>query len=141
MLIFINLIVWGTEMEAEHANFEVLLLEDQALIAIYVEELLHQACFQTVNTVSSCLAAAEWLQSHTPGLAVIETRLRDGQCDAVAQMLESRGVPYLVHTAGSERGDPSHGSLQQTCAWLPKPCDPDDFHAAIRHCLSECVVH
>ena len=128
-------------MQAEPVDVNILVLEDQALIAIYVEELLHQAGFRTVNTLSSCSAAAEWLQSHTPGLAIIETRLRDGQCDAVAQMLESRGVPYLVHTAGSGRDDPSHGSLQQTCAWLPKPCDPDDFLAAVRHCLSECALN
>ncbi len=128
-------------MQAEHVEVNILVLEDQALIAIYVEELLHQAGFRTVNTLSSCSAAAEWLQSHTPGLAIIETRLRDGQCDAVAQMLESRGVPYLVHTAGSGRDDPGQNPFWQTCAWLPKPCDPDDFLAAVRHCLSQCALH
>ena len=128
-------------MEAEPCEVKVLLLEDQALIAIYVEELLHQAGFQAINTVSSCSAATEWLQSHTPGLAIIETRLRDGRSDDVAQMLEQRGIPYLVHSAESLEEEPTRESMRQTRAWLPKPCDPADFLAAVRNCLSDGVLH
>lgn len=68
-------------------NNPVLVLEDQILIALYVEELLQQAGFKNIATYSSCEAADEWLDRNTPQIVVIETRLRDGPCEIIAKGL------------------------------------------------------
>lgn len=112
----------------------VLLLEDQALIAIYIEELLHQAGFDNISTHSSCAAAAEWLQKNTPKLAVIETRLRDEPCDAIAAVLNQRGVPYIVHSVERD-GSGNHPYMGTKCRWIDKPCDPDEFVKAVKECV------
>jgi DNA-binding NarL/FixJ family response regulator len=92
----------------------VLLLEDQALIAIYMEELLHEAGFDNISTLSSCAAAAEWLQKNTPGLAVIETRLRDEPCDAIAAVLNQRRSIYRpLGRTGRQWKSPVHGHEMQ----------------------------
>ncbi|WP_105440756.1 response regulator [Neorhizobium sp. T25_13] len=112
----------------------VLLLEDQALIAIYIEELLHQAGFDNISTHSSCAAAAEWLQKNTPKLAVMETRLRDEPCDAIAAVLNQRGVPYIVHSVERD-GSGNHPYMGTKCRWIDKPCDPDEFVKAVKECV------
>ncbi len=118
---------------ADHEKEAVLLLEDQALIALYMEELLQQAGFPFVNICSSCSAAASWLEAHTPELAVIETRLRDGSSDSIAVALAARGIPYIIHSGDSDqKGD--HPLMESKCRWITKPCNPDDFLDAVREC-------
>jgi ActR/RegA family two-component response regulator len=133
-------VVSGQTMTGKQPDTTVLLLEDQTLIAIYVEELLHQAGFDSINTISSCSDAEKWLEKNTPGFAIIETKLRDGKCDAIASLLERRKVPYVVHTADG-RGNVSHSANKRSCRWLSKPCDMDDFLAAISECMPEGVSH
>lgn len=53
-------------------NKPVLVLEDQILIALYVEELLQQAGFKNIATYSSREAADEWLSRNTPQIVVKE---------------------------------------------------------------------
>ena len=111
----------------------VLLLEDQALIAIYVEELLLQAGFETVMTFSSRVAATNWLRGYTPELAIIEARLRDGPCDDIATLLVERDVPYIVHS-GERDGDGDHPLMNGKCKWIDKPSHPDVLIKAIKEC-------
>ncbi|HEV7433911.1 MAG TPA: response regulator [Pseudorhizobium sp.] len=108
----------------------VLLLEDQALVALYVEELLQQAGFEHIATYSSCAAAKEWLQENTPKLAIIETRVRDGACDGIAAALAQKGIPFVVHS-GECAG---RAKMPEKCRWIEKPCDPEEFLEAIKVC-------
>ena len=110
-----------------------LLLEDQALIAIHVEELLQLAGYNDVSVQSSCAAAIEWLDSNNPKIAVIEARLRDGAADEVAAVLTARGIPYIVHSCEREAND-RHPLMDGNCRWIDKPCDPELFIQAVREC-------
>ena len=120
---------------ADRCN-EVLLLEDQALIALDVEELLEQVGFTAIHICSLCSEAADWLEKHTPVLAVIETRLRDGQADEIAAVLAARGIPYIVHSRQRDRPD-QHPLMNTRRRWITKPCDPQDFIDAVRECHSK----
>jgi DNA-binding NarL/FixJ family response regulator len=112
-----------------------MLLEDQALIAIDIEEMLNAAGFEAINTFSSCSAAAEWLEKHTPELAVIETRLTDGYSDEIADTLTARGVPYIVHSGEDESAN-ERLKMQRRSMWISKPCDPEKFLEAVRHAVT-----
>lgn len=111
---------------------QVLIVEDYALIAMYVEDLLDEAGYNRVCTISSCEAALDWLQRHTPQFAIIEMQMEGGNCEAVARLLEQRSIPYVVHTAASAN-DPD-GIMQRhpDCFCLSKPCDPEQFLGTIR---------
>jgi len=113
----------------------VLVLEDQVLIALYVEELLRQAGFKDVTSFPSCAAASDWLERNNPQLVIMETKLRDGSCDHLAALLMKRNIPFIVHSVEQDRaGD--HEGLATKCRWFDKPCDPDDFMGAVRECTS-----
>jgi len=106
----------------------ILLLEDEPLIAIDVEDLLHRAGLADVATFSSCNDADEWLKANTPTLAIVDPQLRDGFCTDVARTLSVRSVPFIIYS-GSSSADLHAGF--KTGILLPKPAEPEKLHAAI----------
>lgn len=109
----------------------VLVLEDQVLIAMYVEELLREAGYRDIMTYSSCAAASAWLDHNKPHIVVMETKLRDGSCDDVAADLAERGIPFIVHTVERD-GSGTHPRLNARCRWIMKPCDADEFVTTVK---------
>ncbi|WP_172351838.1 response regulator [Mesorhizobium sp. NZP2298] len=84
----------------------VLVLEDEVLISMDVEEALIEAGFH-VAALRSCVDAAAFLADHRPDAAVLDVRLTDGDCSAIARHLVDQGVPFVVHTGMiSEGQDP-----------------------------------
>jgi two-component SAPR family response regulator len=115
-----------------HVPEAVLVLEDQALIALYVEEILREAGFESIITCSTCIDAKLWLRQHRPKLAVIETKVRDGACEEVADLLVREGIPFIVHSVERD----GLGRMPQKCKWIDKPGDPSEFMKAIEGCAT-----
>jgi DNA-binding response OmpR family regulator len=78
-------------------NTVILVLEDEPLIAWDLESALTEAGFM-VALARSCLDAEKWLTDHCPDAAVLDLKLGDGECVAVAKSLVERDVPFIVHT-------------------------------------------
>jgi DNA-binding response OmpR family regulator len=106
----------------------ILLLEDEPLIAIDVEDLLHSAGWTDVATFSSCNDAHKWLKANTPTLAIVDPQLRDGYCTDVARTLSERSVPFILYS-GSSTAD-LHADFKAGIL-LPKPAGPEKLRAAI----------
>ena len=106
----------------------ILLLEDEPLIAIDVEDLLHRAGWTDVTTFSSCNDADQWLKANTPTLAIIDPQLRDGYCTGVARTLSDRSVPFILYS-GYCSAD-LHIEFKAGIL-LPKPAEPEKLHAAV----------
>jgi PAS domain S-box-containing protein len=76
----------------------LLLVEDEALVAMMIQETLAEIGFQVigpVGTASGALAAAR--DSHFDA-AVLDINLGDGLVYTVAEILEKRGVPFVFVT-------------------------------------------
>jgi PAS domain S-box-containing protein len=76
----------------------VLLVEDEALVAMMIQEMLSEFGFQVVGpacTASEALAVAR--DSHFDA-AILDINLGDGLVYTVAEILESRGVPFVFVT-------------------------------------------
>jgi PAS domain S-box-containing protein len=76
----------------------LLLVEDEALVAMMIQETLAELGFQVigpVGTASGALAAAR--DSHFDA-AVLDINLGDGLVYTVAEILEKRGVPFVFVT-------------------------------------------
>jgi PAS domain S-box-containing protein len=76
----------------------VLLVEDEALVAMMIQETLNEFGFQVigpVSTASEALAAAR--NSHFDA-AVLDINLGDGLVYTVAEILGKRGVPFVFVT-------------------------------------------
>jgi DNA-binding response OmpR family regulator len=123
----------GTEL-TKHLQNTVLVLEDQPLIALEVEELLNKAGFSEAITCISCADAKQWLETHTPYFAILETRLPDGPSDEISQILASRNVPIIVHSADVADIDQVAALTEASRFWINKPCQPDLFLQAVRDC-------
>jgi DNA-binding response OmpR family regulator len=97
----------------------VLVLEDEALIALNLQDELQDAGHEVAGPFTACSAALEWLQTATPDTAILDATLNDGSCHSVAFELNRRGVPFLIYSG--------HQEDQQLLAefhhiiWIEKP--------------------
>lgn len=106
----------------------ILIVEDELLIAMDLEQMLTDMGFVGIVPHPTCPGALSWLTANTPTFAILDIRLREGSCDAVAEELAKRGVPFLVSTgaeAGAESGIFAQGKR------VPKPCSPEDLARAL----------
>jgi DNA-binding NarL/FixJ family response regulator len=111
---------------------KVLILEDQPLIVMDIEDsLMAQDGFEIVGVLSSCAAAADWLETQRPDVVILDIELRDGECIDVARTLFKRKIPFVVHSgsmANSSGLDPAF----HHATWVDKPSLEDELMAAVR---------
>ncbi|TPK81008.1 response regulator [Mesorhizobium sp. B2-4-13] len=120
-------IAWGSVLAGERPT--ILVLEDEALIALDIEAVLIEAGFNVAMAVSCAEAEAALEQLH-PDAVLLDVQLKDGACIAVAKKLVERTIPFVVHTAylGPERDEVfAHGA-----AAIQKPSNPGELVAAVR---------
>ncbi len=100
----------------------VLLLEDEALIAVDLQDELQDAGFEVAGPFTACTAALEWLETNTPDAAILDAALKDGSCREIAFELERREVPFLIYSGHSE--DCGLMAELDHVAWIEKPMPP-----------------
>lgn len=112
-------LTWGSEPAAEEqtsqlgsptmedpasiAGLQVLLVEDQVLIAMDAEMMLADAGIDTVVTSSSSSDALNRLKSFTPSIAVLDINLGRDTSVPVAEELTRRGIPFVFATGYDDR--------------------------------------
>ncbi len=111
------------------AHGTVLLLEDEALIAVALQADLEEAGYSVAGPFVSCASALEWLADHRPDLAILDTVLKDGTCKEVALTLTRQGVPLLVYSGHAE--DRNTLSELTNAIWVEKPATTEDLLQAV----------
>src|SRR3954469_2267215 len=106
-----------------------LVAEDQALIALALEAALEEVGIEIAGPFGSCAEALTWVERHTPELALLDFKLRDGPCTTLVTTLLGRGVPVII-TAGCPHGPRTWPELCDVF-WLEKPLDPARLLALI----------
>ena len=71
----------------------VLVLEDEALIALNLQDELQETGHEVSGPFTTCSAALEWLQTATPDVAILDATLNDGSCHGVA--VELRHLTWI----------------------------------------------
>lgn len=119
----------------EHGLAEtILILEDEPFIALDVEELLAAHGHGDAIVLSKGAEALCWLNINVPKLVIVDPRLSDGMCSAVARLLAERGTPFIVYSGGAislTDDDPAFGAGEL----VSKPAPPEDIIAAVRRAL------
>jgi two-component SAPR family response regulator len=83
---------------------EVLVAEDELLIAMDIMDELSAAGFGTMGPFATRTQAMEYCRTHTPDCAVLDVRLQDGDCFPLADFLAELHVPIVFHSGHANRG-------------------------------------
>ncbi len=72
----------------------VLVAEDEAIIALELEDSLKAAGFDIAGPFTTCAGAERWIETGRPSAAILDYALKDGPCEKLATDLKSQGVPW-----------------------------------------------
>jgi DNA-binding response OmpR family regulator len=97
----------------------ILVLEDEALIALNLQDELQDSGYEVAGPFTDCSAALDWLRTATPDMAILDATLNDGSCHSVAAELSRRGVPFLIYSGHQE--DQQLLAEFRHITWIEKP--------------------
>ena len=80
----------------------ILVVEDEALIAVMVEDMLTELGSREVGPAATIEAALELARSAEIDAAVLDVNVRGERIDPVAETLLARGIPVLFATGYGE---------------------------------------
>jgi CheY-like chemotaxis protein len=94
----------------------VLVVEDEALVAILIEDLLEECGCSIVGPCGSVEMAMELAQTEAFDLAVLDVNLRGLKVYPVAEVLAERHIPFLFLSGYGEEAIPPGHSGWKVCA-------------------------
>lgn len=99
---------------------QVLIVEDEFLIALELTSTLQSAGYSVLGPASSVGAALKILQSERPNAAVLDVNLRGEWVTPVAEVLKAMAVPFVLASGYTPEDLNGHPVLQQA-ANIGKP--------------------
>jgi DNA-directed RNA polymerase specialized sigma24 family protein len=122
------------EIDAELAT-EVLIIEDEPVIAADIEALVRELGHKVLDIAATRTEAVEAAARHRPGLVLADIQLADGSSgiDAVKDILSRFDVPVIFITAFPERL--LTGERPEPTFLITKPFQPETVKAAIGQAL------
>ena len=117
------------------AAVRILVIEDEAVIALDVADIVRNAGHQVVGIAATEKTAIELAKQHSPHLVLADIQLRGGDSGiaAVNQIMKSMTVPVIFVTGFPERL--LTGKQVEPAFVISKPFDPDLLRAAIAQAL------
>jgi DNA-binding response OmpR family regulator len=101
----------------------VMIVEDEAIIAMSLEDIFEDEGYQVIGPFSSCAEAIASLSSKMPTLAILDAILRDGSCLELARELRARAVPFMIYS-GQDEVEAKSPEFEGI-TWIEKPAPPD----------------
>lgn len=106
-------------MRAAAPPLRILLVEDEALVAILIEDQLEELGCEVVGPAATVTRGLELCESETFDGAVLDVNLSGGErSDSVAQFLDQAGIPFVFITG---YGRPGLSEQFSDVAVLEKP--------------------
>ncbi len=124
----------GREIAAQVAT-DVLIIEDEAMIAMDLESIVEGLGHRVTATARTHDEAIRAVRNKTPGLVLADIQLADGSSglDAVNEMLGSIEVPVIFITAYPDRL--LTGERPEPAFLITKPYQPDTVKAIVSQAL------
>jgi DNA-binding response OmpR family regulator len=115
-------------------SVRVLVVEDEAIVAIDIADQLTEAGFLVVGPAPSVAKALKLIEQVGCDVAVLDVNLRDETAEPVARELRLRRTPFLFMSAVSRDHLPSGFNDE---VLLPKPARPATLVAALHTSIAE----
>ena len=122
------------EGPAGRAPREVLVVEDEILIAMELELVLTEAGFGVIGPAPAVAVALALLAGRRPDAAVLDVNLRGERATPVAQALRAMGVPFVLTSAYGGAELASDAALAGARN-VGKPTEPAVLLGALRDLL------
>jgi DNA-binding response OmpR family regulator len=113
-------------------NVRVLVVEDEALIALDIAQQLTDAGFGVVGPAPSVAKAFQLIGDEGCDLAVLDFNLREETAEPIAVELRARETPFILLSGVSKERLPA--SLTDAIL-LPKPAHPASLVAALHQSI------
>ena len=122
------------------ASVRVLVIEDEAIIALDVAKIVRNAGHQVVGIAPTEQAAIDLARKHLPHLVLADIQLRGGDSGiaAVREILKAVDAPVIFVTGFPERLLTGHGL--EPAFIITKPFSPDMLKAAMAQALNSVAV-
>ena len=114
-------------------NLKILIVEDEAVFAMELEELLDQMGYSTTKVVSSGEAALRKIERQPPDLVLMDIKL-SGRIDGIEtaeEIHEYLDIPIIYVTAYSDHMTMQRAIATQPFSYLSKPLDEERFRSVI----------
>jgi len=115
----------------------ILIVEDEALIASYIEEVLGESGFRVAGIAASGAEALSLAAENTPALALVDIRLT-GPIDGIelaCQLREKFAVPAIFLSGLIDAHTTERARAAHPLGFLPKPFLPSQVFNAIQRAL------
>lgn len=109
------------------AGKRILLVEDEAVIAFAVEDMLTELGCEVVGPAFRLSDAQQMAESETIDAAILDVNLNDQRSYAVAEELQRRSIPFLFATGYAESGV----DWPEPAALLAKPYRTEQVRSAL----------
>jgi len=107
----------------------ILVVEDEALVAMLVEDALLDAGATVIGPAATVAEALALLERGVPSAAVLDLNLAGEPSTPIADALTARGIPFVVATGYGAEGLPEgHAEVPV----LAKPYDPDELTSMLQ---------
>jgi CheY-like chemotaxis protein len=115
----------------------ILIVEDEALIASYIEQVLEESGFRVAGVAASGPEALSLAAENRPALALVDIRL-SGPIDGIELASELRqrfALPAIFLTGLADPDTTARAQAARPLGFLPKPFLPSQVFNAIQRAL------
>ena len=109
---------------------DVLIVEDDPIIALDFEDTILGFGVKTVRTAASVVKALEMIAARAPDFALLDVGLVREKSFAIAERLDALGVPFAFVTGYGASGTFPPAFTGKPA--LPKPCSSDALEAVLK---------
>ena len=109
-------------------GLRVLVVEDEAMIAMLAEDMIDMAGCQLAGIASSLAEGLAAAERHDFDVAMLDVNLDGQNSGPIADRLNERGLPFIFTTGYGSDGVPDDHAHRPVCA---KPYVIADLHAAL----------
>ena|SRR5579864_6159615 len=106
----------------------VLVVEDEALIAMYVEDVISKFGYSVAGVVTNVDEALAFIEKHAIDAAVLDINLKGNLVFPFADALMRRGIPFVFASSYGEGGIPARYRVGPV---VQKPFAPSELRRAL----------